>query len=64
MPQDGSYTLDVFAANGVNVLHHNGIGHKGINTFRFNTDNLASGVYVYLLQSQDYSEAKKMVLMK
>jgi len=30
----------------------------------FNTSNLASGVYIYLIQAGEFSEIKKMVLLK
>ena len=36
----------------------------GAYQFEFNASNLSSGVYFYKLQSNDYSEVKKMILMK
>jgi len=33
-------------------------------TVTFDAENLTSGVYYYRLQARDYSEIKKMILMK
>ena len=37
---------------------------KGIYTVKFNGANLASGIYFYKLQTESYSETRKMLLMK
>lgn len=37
---------------------------KGIYKVQFNTDNLPSGVYVYRIKAGNFSETKKMILMR
>jgi hypothetical protein len=41
-----------------------GLQNAGRYELQFNADNLASGVYVYHLQAGDFSQTRKMVLMK
>jgi hypothetical protein len=36
----------------------------GNHTVQFNGSNLASGIYLYRLESGNYSAAKKFILMK
>lgn len=38
--------------------------NQGSHSFVFNADNLPSGIYFYTLSSGEYSETKKMILMK
>ncbi len=42
----------------------NEIQEQGIHELDFNAANLSSGIYFYSLQTQQYSETKKMLLMK
>lgn len=42
----------------------NEIQEQGIHEVNFNAANLSSGIYFYSLQTQQYSETKKMLLMK
>jgi len=37
---------------------------KGGYEVNFNAKNLASGIYIYTLEENNYSESKKMLLMK
>ncbi|KAA0238536.1 MAG: T9SS C-terminal target domain-containing protein, partial [Chlorobiota bacterium] len=37
---------------------------SGYHEVNFNASRLASGVYLYQLQAQDYVSVKKMILMK
>ena len=36
----------------------------GVHTVSFNASNLASGIYIYLLKTEEYVERRKMILMK
>jgi photosystem II stability/assembly factor-like uncharacterized protein len=58
-------TLKVFDLSGKEVANLvNGTKSAGSYTVKFNGANLASGVYFYKLESGEYSEVKKMSLIK
>jgi hypothetical protein len=42
----------------------NGRTSKGTHTVQFNAANLASGIYLYRLETSTFSETKKMLLVK
>ena len=41
-----------------------GIMQAGYHNFKFSSQNMASGVYIYKLYSGDYTDTKKMVILK
>ncbi len=61
----GNTTLDVYNILGqkVKTLVNRNLT-PGKYTTNFNASNLTSGIYFYLLQSNDYREIKKMMLIK
>ena len=65
LPLSGNVTLRVFDVTGRLVSQVvNGKLEAGTHEYLFNTSDLASGVYFYKLISADYSETKRMVLIK
>jgi len=65
IPSAGLTTLKVYNILGQEVATLvNKELTAGAYQFEFNANNLSSGVYFYKLQSKDYSEVRKMMLMK
>jgi hypothetical protein len=65
LPQAGQVKLQVFDASGRMV--ENLVNRKipaGTHQIHFNANNLASGIYFYRLGSGNFSEAKKMLLIR
>jgi photosystem II stability/assembly factor-like uncharacterized protein len=58
-----SLTLYDLLGREVRVLF-SGIKSKGLHTIVLDAANLSSGVYYYVLKTQDYSETKKLVVLK
>jgi hypothetical protein len=58
-------TLKVFDIQGKEVATLvNSVEQPGYKSVNFNADNLASGVYYYILQAGDFIETKKLVLLR
>lgn len=65
LPQSGKATLKIYDLLGREVaVLLDGEAEYGIHTYTFSGRNLASGVYIYRLQSGAFTECKKMMLMK
>ncbi len=65
LPQDDVVRLNVYDASGRKVQTLvNGRTSKGTHTVQFNAANLASGIYLYRLETSAFSETKKMLLVK
>lgn len=66
IPEDSHVELKVFNILGevVEVLLNNEELKAGSHKKIFNAGNLASGVYFYSIKAGDFSDAKKMLLMK
>jgi len=66
LPQSSTVTLKVYNMNGesVAILVDNKTMTRGTNTLEFNAGNLPSGIYVYSIQAGDFSETRKMMLLK
>lgn len=66
LPIAGIANLIIFNVLGqeVSVLLNNEYKISGKHTVEFNGENLPSGIYLYRLQVNDYSEVKKMILLK
>lgn len=65
IPKDGFVNLTVYNSLGQKVteLVKNTLG-KGKYTVEFNAANLPSGIYIYKIQSGNFSDVKKMILTK
>jgi hypothetical protein len=65
LPKQGFVTLKIYDITGreVKVLV-NEFKQAGYYTIDFNSTNLASGVYFYRIQSNDFIHTKRMVLVK
>lgn len=66
VPKTANITLEVFDVTGklIAVLAKDENVTAGLKEIEFNAVNLPSGVYFYSIKSGDYSETKKMVLVK
>lgn len=65
LPRDGHATLKVFDLLGREVATLvDGVHQAGEHEIAFNGSDLASGVYVYRLETNGLSEAKKFLLLK
>jgi hypothetical protein len=65
IPQSGLVTLKVYNVLGQEVANLvNQVQKSGSYTVNFNASKLASGVYMYKIQAGDYSQTKKMMLLK
>jgi hypothetical protein len=65
LPKAQSVTLEVFDISGRNVSTLiSGKVEKGNNSIQFNPHNLSSGIYFYKLTSENFTETKKMVLVR
>jgi Secretion system C-terminal sorting domain len=63
--KEGFVKLTVYNAIGSKVaMLVNEYKHAGNYSVQFNGSNLASGIYLYRLESGNYSSAKKIILMK
>lgn len=65
MPNAGYVSLSVYNLLGQKVKDiFTGRTTKGLNVFDFNGENLASGVYIYLLKTKNNIYSKKLILLK
>ena len=66
VPKTGNITIEVFDISGklVQTLANNESVTPGIKEVSFNASNYSSGVYFYKLTAGDFSETKKMILIK
>lgn len=65
LPKDGLVTLKVYDITGREIAKLvNEVKQAGFYTTSFNGSNFASGVYFYRIQSGDFVQVKRMVLIK
>ena len=65
IPEDGFVNLVVYDITGKEVKRLvSGKQQAGAHTVNFNADNLATGIYVYQLQTNNFVTSKKMMLLK
>ncbi|QQS38039.1 MAG: T9SS type A sorting domain-containing protein [Ignavibacteriales bacterium] len=65
IPVTQEIQLDVFNVLGEKVRTlYNGLANAGILTVEFDASNLSSGVYFYRLNAEQFSEVKKLLLLK
>jgi len=66
LPVEGNVTLKIFNLLGeeVRTLISNELKSAGKHSVTFDAGNLATGIYIYRLQSGDFASNKKMILLK
>ncbi|MBN8583645.1 MAG: S8 family serine peptidase [Ignavibacteria bacterium] len=65
VPAAGNVTLKVFDVAGKEVaILVNEMKQQGVYSIDFNASNLASGVYFYRIEAGDFTDVKKMLLVK
>jgi WD40 repeat protein len=65
IPESGNVDLRVFNALGSEVMELvNEFKNSGNHSINFDAENLSSGIYFYKLSVNNFSEIKKMILMK
>ncbi len=65
LPEKGFTTLTVYNSLGEKVSQLvNGFQYQGSYSVKFSAENLSSGIYIYKLQSGNFSMTRKMILMK
>lgn len=65
IPQSDYITLTVYDVLGNEVAElANGNFDEGIHTIKFDASRLASGIYVYILRAGNFTQSRKMLLMK
>lgn len=66
VPKSANVTIEVFDITGrlVRVLASNEFVTPGVKEVTFNASDLSSGIYFYTLKAADFSETKKMILVK
>jgi len=65
LPEAGIVRLTVYSILGEKVtVLVNGIMNAGYHRVAFNAANLSSGIYIYKIEAKDFTEKKKMILVK
>ncbi|MBK8549780.1 MAG: T9SS type A sorting domain-containing protein [Ignavibacteria bacterium] len=65
LPSSGKVMLTVFDMNGREVeTLVNDFQNAGYYNISFNSKNISSGVYFYKLTTNDFSDTKRMILIK
>ncbi|MBS1518987.1 MAG: T9SS type A sorting domain-containing protein [Bacteroidetes bacterium] len=65
LPADGLVTMKIFDMSGKEVMTLlNEVKTAGYHSVNFNASNLSSGIYFYRLSAADYTDTKKMMLVK
>lgn len=65
LPYDSYVTLTIYDISGKEVVTLiDGIYTAGIHNIDFDGSNLSSGVYVYKIETADYTSIRKMILVK
>jgi len=64
-PKSVNMTIKLYDVLGNEILNlFDGNSYPGKNEFRFNADGLASGVYYYKIQGNDFCNTKKLIILK
>lgn len=64
LPKAANYTLTVFNVQGQTVTTFEGAHEAGMVTIEWDASSMASGIYFYRLNADNFSDTKKMVLLK
>jgi len=63
--ENGHVTLSVYNMRGQEIKTLlNGDKPAGIHNIVFNAENLPSGIYLYRMQTRNYTQIKKMILLQ
>ena len=64
LPTAGEYTLTIYNVTGQTVTTFSDNAEAGNITVDWDASNMASGIYFYKLDANDFTDTKKMVLLK
>ena len=65
LPKDGNVSFKIFDIFGKEIENYvDGFLQKGSYSVEFDGTNLASGIYFYTLKTDNFSDRKKMILLK
>jgi Secretion system C-terminal sorting domain/Bacterial Ig domain len=64
LPEESDWQIDVYNIQGQVVKSFSGHSPAGVVTITFQGDNLASGMYFYRAIAGEYTETRKMILLK
>ena len=64
LPSAGDYELRIYNAVGQTVSTFIGRADAGVSTLTWDAREFSSGVYFYRLQTSEFAETKKMILLK
>ena len=64
LPFGGDYSLTIYNVAGQKVAYFEGTSEPGTVSIDWDASDRASGVYFYKLDTDDFTDTKKMVLLK
>ena len=64
LPTAGEYTLTIYNVTGQTVTTFSDNAEAGAVTFEWDASDMASGIYFYKLDANNFTDTKKMVLLK
>ncbi len=64
LPVAGNYTLRIFNVSGQEVAAFAGQAPAGISRVQWNAAQMASGMYLYRLEADGFTQTRKMILIK
>jgi len=64
LPTTGKYLLTIYNVNGQEVAAFSGTAEAGTHEIVWDASNNASGIYLYRLETDQFTATKKMVLLK
>jgi hypothetical protein len=64
LPTGGDYSLTIYNVTGQKVASFAGTAEAGIHSVDWDAADMASGVYFYKLDTDEFTDTKKMVLLK
>lgn len=64
IPTNTKVTLEIFDITGKILIRQTEMKTKGIYEFKFNGNNLPSGMYLYRIQTKNFTQTYKMLLLK
>ncbi len=64
LPSAGDYVLHIYNVSGQEVATFNGHAEAGLTRVQWNAADMASGIYLYRLDAGEFSQTRKMVLIK
>src|SRR5438128_11005409 len=65
VPRISNVTIKIYDINGKEIVKLiDGTVHAGVNRITYDASGLASGIYFYSMKTNEFSETKKMLLIK